>query len=130
MSEEDEFSIPDNVEEWIGLKKSEYLSKLIENGRPGDFGFEEYHLFDHKMQETIEAPHRSFEEVQDGLMVQTYIKTYSDSKMFHHIVIGTMYSDRKNKGEIFLPILSFVTRFEELVGIFCVGTPKGRPQLH
>ena len=130
MSEEDEFLIPDNVEEWIGLKKSEYLSKLIENGRPEDFGFEEYHLFDHKMQETIEAPHRSFEEVQDGLMVQTYIKTYSDSKMFHHIVIGTMYSDRKNKGEIFLPILSFVTRFEELVGIFCVGTPKGRPQMH
>ncbi|MES2525983.1 MAG: hypothetical protein V4598_02815 [Bdellovibrionota bacterium] len=130
MSDEDKFSIPDEVEEWIGLKKSEYLSKLIENSKSGDFGFEEYHLFDNKMQETVEVPDRSFEEQQDGLMVQTYIKTYSDTKMFHHVVIGTMYTDRKNKSDIFLPILSFVTRFEEIVGVFSVGTQKGRPQLH
>jgi hypothetical protein len=130
VSEDDKFSIPDELESWIGLKKSEYLSLLIENLPEGDFGFEEYHLFDDKIQGTVETPDRSYEEVKDGNPVETFVRTYSDSKMFHHVVIGTTYIDRKNELEIFLPILTFVTRSEELVGLFSVGRSKSRPTLN
>jgi hypothetical protein len=130
VSEEEKYSIPEEVEEWIGLKKSEYLSKLIENVKEGDFGFEEYHLFDHKIQETVEHPDRSFEGTDDSYVIQTFIRTYSDEKMFHHVVVGSTYVDKKNEVEVFLPILSFVTRSENVVGVFSVGTPKARPTLN
>jgi hypothetical protein len=130
VSDDDKFSIPDELEAWIGLKKSEYLSLLIENQQPGDFGFEEYHLFDHKIQGTVETPDRSFEEIIDGNVVQTFVRTYSDSKMFHQVVVGTPYVDKKKELEIFLPILCFVTRSEDLVGKFSVGRPKSRPTLN
>ena len=130
MSDDDKFTIPEEVEEWIGLKKSEYLSLLIENSEQGDFGFEEYHLFDHKIPDTVETPDRSFEDTVDGYPLQTFIRTYSDTKMFHHVVVGTHYVDKKNELEAFLPILSFVTRSEKLVGIFSVGKAKARPTMN
>ncbi len=130
MSDDEKFNIPDEVHEWLGLKKSEYLSKLIENQLTDDFGFEEFHLFDHKIQETVEFPDRSFEEILDGYPVRTYFKTYSDSKMIHHVVIGTIYEDKENKVEVFIPILTFVTRKEELLGIFSVGKAVTKPTLN
>ncbi len=130
MIDDDKFNIPDEVLEWLGLKKSEYLSKLIENQTSDDFGFEEFHLFDHKIQETVEFPERSFEETQDSYLIRTYFKTYSDAKMIHHVVIGTIYADKENKVEVFLPILTFVTRKEELLEIFSVGTPMAKPTLN
>lgn len=130
MSEDNKFDIPEELESWIGLKKSEYLSQLIENLKEDDFGFEEFHLFDHKLQETVEYPDRSFEEVKDGYPVQTFIRTYSDTRMYHQVVIGTVYIDKKNELEIFLPILTFVTRAEEMVSLFSVGTPRSRPTLN
>ena len=130
MSDDDKYSIPDEVEEWIGLKKSEYLSLLIENSFEGDFGFEEFHLFDHKLQETVEHPDRSYSEIVDGYSLHTYVRTYSDEKMFHHVIVGCMYQDRKNQVEVFLPILAFVTRSEDVVGKFSVGKPMVRPTLN
>lgn len=130
MSDEDNYAIPDEVEEWIGLQKSEYLSLLIENMSEGDYGFEEFHLFDDKIEETVKHPDRSYQENKDGYSVQTYVRTYSDVKMFHHIVVGCMYLDKKNKVEVFLPILSFVTRSVDVVGKFSVGRPMARPTLN
>ena len=130
MSDDDKYSIPEELEEWIGLKKSEYLSMLIENMAPEDFGFEEFHLFDDKIQETVEHPDRSYEETKDGYSVQTFVRTYSDAKMIHHVIIGCMYQDKKNQVEVFLPILTFVTRSEDVVGKFSVGRPMARPTLN
>lgn len=130
MSDDEKFHIPDEVHEWLGLKKSEYLSKLIENQTPDDFGFEEFHLFDQKIQETVENPDKSFEETQDSYNIRTYFKTYSDARMIHHVVIGSIYEDKENKVEVFLPILTFVTRKEELLEVFSVGTVVTRPTLN
>ncbi len=130
MSEDDDFTIPEDLESWIGLKKSEYLSLLVENQKDDDFGFEEFHLFDDKIQQTVVTPDRSFEEVVDGNPIQTFIRTYSDAKMFHHVVIGTLYVDMKKELEIFCPILTFVTRSEDLVRLFSRGRLKSRPTLN
>ncbi len=130
MSEDDDFSIPEDLESWIGLKKSEYLSVLVENQKQDDFGFEEFHLFDDKIEQTVVTPDRSFEELVDGNQVQTFIRTYSDAKMFHHVVIGTLYVDKKKELEIFCPILTFVTRSEDLVRLFSRGRLKSRPTLN
>lgn len=130
MSDDEKFTIPEDLEEWIGLRKSEYLSVLIENMGEGDFGFEEFHLFDHRIQGTVDSPDRSFEETRDGNIVRTFIRTYSDKKMYHQVVVGAVYQDRKNKSEVLLPIITFVTRSEGVVAKFSVGNPVTRPTLN
>jgi hypothetical protein len=130
VSDDEKFIIPEELEEWIGLKKSEYLSVLIQNMIPEDFGFEDFHLYDEKLPDTVESPDRSFVDTVDGHLLQTFVRTYSDEKMFHHVVIGTTHVDKKNELEAFLPIISFVTRSEEVVGIFSVGRCLQKPTMN
>lgn len=124
MSEDEKFSVPEELEEWIGLKKSEYLSVLIEKMAPDDFGFEDFHLFDLRIPLTIEKAERSYEDTVDGNALLTFVRTYSDEKMFHHVVVGTLHRD------VFLPIISFVTRSESVVGMFSRGQVRTRPVMN
>ena len=130
MSSSDEFLLPEEAFEWVGLKKSEYLSKLIENQRPGDFGFEDFHLFDEYIESTVQAPDKAFEKSDEDFPIMTYTRTYSDKQLFHHIVIGGLFPDEAKKSQVFVPILTFVTKMDELAQIFSVGTVKKRPTLN
>lgn len=124
MGEKDEFYIPEEVAEWIGLKKSEYLSKLIENQVPGDLGFEDYHLYDTSIPQTIEKPDKVYETTIDHIKVRTYLRTYQVSFLFHQIIIGAVIPDKASGNEVYVPILSFVTKMGELVSEFCQGEVK------
>lgn len=122
MEKRDDFYIPEEVAEWIGLKKSEYLSRLIEQQLPGDIGFEEFHLYDSHVPETIEKPDKSYESMEDDQKIRTYIKTYSDKKGFHQVVIGVLLDDKQKQADVFIPILTFVSRKTDIVKLFSVGT--------
>lgn len=130
MSSEDEYCLSEEAYEWLGLKKSEYLSKLIVNQQAGDFGFEEFHLFDHHIPGTMEGPDKVFEKSDEDFPIQTYTRTYRDKELFHHIVIGGLFPDGDKPTRIFVPILTLVTRSDELAQLFCVGTVKQRPILN
>lgn len=130
MSDDEKFTIPEELEEWIGLKKSEYLSVLIENQPQEDFGFDEFHLFDHLIPDTVEGPDRSFEDKVDGRLLQTFIRTYSDDRMYYHVVLGSPFADEKAGIEAFLLVLSFVTRSEEVVKKFSTGQARARPTMN
>lgn len=121
MERKDHFLISEEVAEWVGLKKSEYLSKIVTNQEQDDISFEEFHLFDSFIQGTIETPDKIYEFSEDGYPVRTYLKTYSEKSLFHQVVIGVLVSDKENNADIFVPIITFVSRKNNLVNEFCVG---------
>ena len=116
----DEFYLPEDIIEWISLKKSEYLSRLIQNVGPNDFPFEEYHRYDNLIASTISTPDWSVEIMDDDQKVKTYCRHYSEDQAFHQIILGVVLSDQEEK-DIFVPIISFVTRDEALVKLFSTG---------
>ncbi len=124
VSGRDDFYIPEDVAEWIGLKKSEYLSKLIQLQKPDDVGFEVFHLYDNFISGTIQGPDKTLEETIDGKLVRSYLRTYQENKGFHQLVIGVILNDKETSSEVFIPILSFVTVSSELVNEFCTGRVK------
>jgi hypothetical protein len=130
MEKRDDFFIPEETAEWIGLKKSEYLSKIIGLIARDDFGFEEFHLYDSYIPQTIENPDRAFEHTEDGQKLRTYLRSYSEKVNFHQVVIGVLIEDKDKSAVIYVPILSFVSRKDELVREFSVGEVITRPTLN
>ena len=119
-SDMDEFYLPEDIAEWLGLKKSEYLSKLIENLGPHDFQFDEYHRFEDLIMGTLSHPDWSVEILEDNQNVKTFCKLYLEPERFHQMIVGVLIADQ-NQQDVFVPILSFVTREESLVKIFSGG---------
>ncbi|MGE3610223.1 MAG: hypothetical protein AB7I27_11590 [Bacteriovoracaceae bacterium] len=130
MEKRDDFYLPEEILEWIGLKKSEYLSRLISFVDPSDYGFEVYHQFDSYISQTIEEADKLIEFKEDNYDLRTYIKTYSSDLFFHQIVIGAVIPDLESEQEVFVPILMFVTKKEELVKIFSAHHSKVGPILN
>ncbi len=130
MEQRDDFYIPEDVAEWIGLKKSEYLSKLIQLQTPGDIGFEEYTRYERFLAGTIERPDRTYERSEDDQILRTYVRSYDQDELFHQVVIGVLIEDKELKGSVFIPVLSFVSRGAELVREFSVGRVIGASTLN
>ena len=130
MEKREDFIIPEDVAEWIGLKKSEYLSKLIEKMTSDDFGFEEFHEFNHLAGQTIENPDRVFAFEEDKRSMRTYLRTYSEKSGFHQLVLGVLLDDEKAKAHVLIPVMVFVTKNAELAKSFCVGEMITRPTLN
>ena len=116
----DEFYLPEEIVEWLDLKKSEYLSKLIEHLGPDDFQFHEFGQFDDFLPMTLAAPDWSTERVEDGQRVKTYCRSFHDGKFFHQVVVGALIPDQSNN-DVFIPILSFITKKENLLKLFSDG---------
>lgn len=129
MEKQDDFYLSEEAMEWIGLKKSEYLSKIIENQAPDDFGFEDFHRFDHLVGSTLENPDEIWES-SDTYPVHVYARTYEQDVQFHHILIGALFPNDEKKKLMLVPILSFVTKTSELARLFCTGDRKKRPTLN
>lgn len=130
MQKREDFHIPEDIAEWIGLKKSEYLSKIIENQVAGDIGFEQFHQFDDFVPGTIERSDKTYESSDDGQKIRTYIRTYSESSGFHQVVVGVLLDDKKNNADVFIPIITFVTRESLLVKLFSLGKVIAAPTLN
>lgn len=113
----DEFYLPEDIVEWLGLKKSEYLSKLIEKILPDDVQFEQYMQFEELIPSTLSNPDWSVEKVEDGHKVKTFVRTYNDNGVFQQVVIGALVPDQE-KNDVFIPIISFVTKKPELISHF------------
>lgn len=116
----DEFYLPEEILEWLGLKKSEYLSKLITNIRPDDYQFEEYLSFEEYIPQTLSLPDWSLETLEDKQKVKTFCRTFANPEVFHQVVIGALIPDQ-DKLDVFIPILTFVTKSEDLIKLFCAG---------
>lgn len=130
MDTNDEFYLPEEVVEWIGQKKSEYLSKLIGLVSEDDYGFEDYHEFEHLIPDTVTEADRVFEEVIDAETVRTFVRTYPEKGGFHQIVLGALIPDINSNAQVFVPIISFVTIKDELVREFLSGEAVSRPTLN
>jgi hypothetical protein len=113
LDSKENFFLTDEAAEWIGLKKSELLSELINQLTGDDFGFEEFHKFDHLITQTIEFPDRIFADTSEDFEQRTYIRTYKQDIQIHQLVIGAIVKDQ-TKNDVFVPVLCFVTKKEDL----------------
>lgn len=131
MEKKDDFYLPENVMEWIGLKKSEYLSELIQNLDSNDFSFEDFHEYDSFIPQTLEAPDSVYELTDEDYPIRTFVKSHLAIKgAFSQVIIGAIVAEESGEAEIFVPILSFVTKSEKLLKVFSVGHQKNRPTLN
>ena len=130
MDPKENYYLSEEDAEWLGLKKSEYLSKLIELLGPTDIGFEEYHKFDDHLRGTIQDADRAFTSEDDGRELRTFVKSYMDGQNFHQVVVGVIIKDSKNNSEVFVPILIFVSRDAEVVKAFSTGNSQKSPVLN
>lgn len=130
MDKKDDFFISEEVAEWVGLKKSEYLSKLISLQTHDDIGIEQFHRFEKYIQGTIEDSDKTLQADIDGYTVRTYLRTYGEDSGFHQIVLGAVIPDKATKNEIFVPILILVSRNKDLVMEFCEGEVLSKPTLN
>ncbi len=123
----DEFFLPAEVMEWVALKKSEYLALLILNHKSHDIKIEEYHQFNYLMEETIARSDKSYTDEVDGNRVHIYVKSYSHGTQ---VVVGAVFQDPKNNSDIFVPVLTFVSKNNDLIRLFAVGKPLSSPILN
>lgn len=130
MEKNDDYYIPEEIAEWVGLKKSEYLSKLIMEVTADDYGFERYHEFNHLVAGTIETPDKVLEGEEEGQKIRTYIRSYQEKENFHQVVLGTVIVDKSFSNEVFIPILVFVTKKGDLVKFFSTGQVVSGPVLN
>jgi hypothetical protein len=125
----DEFYLPEDIAEWLCQKKSEYLSKIIENATPDDFQFEQYAAFDEQIPQTLMNPDWSWEKIEDGQRVKTFCRSFRAQELIYQVVVGALIADQQ-KMDVFVPILSFVSRKENLVKIFSENHTLKRPLLN
>lgn len=128
MDQKDDFYLSEEALNWINLKKSEYLSQLIEKGKEGDFGFEEYYFFNELVPQTIESSDKTFESEDGEYILRIYVKTYANPVRFHQVVIGGVFKDQ-SQVEVFVPIIALVTKFNETAQLFGHGKVISRPTL-
>jgi hypothetical protein len=130
MEVKEDYFLSEEVLEWIGLKKSEYLSQLITHQQANDFPITEFHQFDTHIPMTIQEADNLYELQDEDYPVRIYIKAYAHDQVFTQIVLGAVLPDEKKDSEIFVPILSFITKDEKLVRLFSVGVSKTHPILN
>lgn len=116
----DEFYLPEETIEWLSLKKSEYLSKLIEKIAGDDIQFEEYTRFDDMIPATLSGPDWTAETIEDKQRIKTFGRTFADPEVLHQVVVGALVADQK-QSDVFVPIISFVTRSETVAKLFNAG---------
>lgn len=129
MGPKEEFYLTEEAAEWIGLKKSESLSRLIMQMQEDDFGFEEFHRFDHLIPGTLEKPDRSYQNAGDTFRMLVFVKTYFEGETFHQVVVAASLPDQNSKAEVLVPVLTFITRKEDVVKQWTTGEPLARPTL-
>ncbi len=130
MDHKEDFLLSEEAAEWIGLKKSEYLSKLIVQISSSDIGFEQYHEFDHLIPETLLHPDRAYEDDSETYKLRISVRTWEDKFPFHQIVLTAMIPDLTSKQDVHVPVLTFVTRSAEVLKEWCFGNPLPRPTLN
>ena len=123
----DEFFLPAEEMEWVALKKSEYLATLITNHQNHDIKIEEYHQFNYLMEETIARSDRSYADDVDGNRLNIYVKSYSHGTQ---VVVGAVFQDPKKNSDVFVPILMFISKDNDLIKLFTVGKLLKSPTLN
>lgn len=116
MKEADDGDFSEEFLEWIGLKKSEYLSWLITNLETHDFGFESFHQFDHLIGGTLERPDEIWYSKSEDFPLQFFHKSYPREDLTQVVVLAS--EESKEEG---VPILSIVTRSEKIASFFKQG---------
>lgn len=118
-----EIYLSEDVIEWMEQKKSEYLSLLIQNQGADDISFADFHQYDHLISDTLTQPDWVSSVRDQKQIVKMYCKEHLKKDNIFQVVIGFI-AEEKVDNEVFVPILSFVTKEHSLAEQFKSGEVK------
>ena len=121
MGDKDQFIISEELAEWIGLKKSELLSELILASIADDLPLETHHLYDHSLHKTLESYDALYEGHENEYRVRLYVKSFTGKTTFYQAIKGVLIRDQSGQGFVFVPILSYVTKYLTILEIMSQG---------
>ena len=104
-------------------KKSVYLAQMLGERSPADIPFEQFHLYDTFMAETMKGPDEIFSFKDDESdTILTYIKAHEKEGIsFYFFVLCLKYDIGKSDEEAMIPILAFPTVDGEIYKIYRKG---------
>jgi hypothetical protein len=79
------------------------------------------------MEETIARSDRSYADDVDGNRLHIYVKSYSHGTQ---VVVGAVFQDPKKNSDVFVPILMFISKDNDLIKLFTVGKLLKSPTLN
>lgn len=110
--------ISEEIQEKLGLLKSNFLSELISYTSSQDFDITDYLKFDHLIEEALSEPDELWSYDEE---VDVYRKFFMEGGQSCSQIILVLKETADNP---LIVILNFVTRFEELAARFCRGERK------
>ena len=130
MSEE--FYLPEDTVEWIGLKKSELLAWVLQHQSEGDIPFEEHEDFADRIPETLSAPDEAWGQKWDGHQVLIQLKMFEDDGVYYMFVVGLMspVMNSPSKDEVLVPILAIPTWETKWLRHWLRGNPVANRPIH
>ena len=124
MKEANEGEFSEEFLEWVGLKKSEYLSWLIAELGPDDFGFDSFHKFDHLVPSTLERADEIWHLKTEDFPLSFYHKSHPREGLIQIVILAT-----EKKSAQGVPILSVVTKESKIASFFKQGQRSEGPLL-
>ena len=118
-----DIELPADIMDSLDLKKSTFLAELMLHRKDEDIQFEQFHLYDEYLSQTLEKPDEIYEFVdEEGDSLNTYIKSFKlDSKAFYYVVICYPYTIIEENKKALLPILTFPSIDNELYPLYAKG---------
>lgn len=110
----DEFYLPDDVLEWVGLKKGELLAWVLENRDDGDIPFEEYEDFTEKVPEALQHADETWLQSWEGHQVQIQLKMFEEDQVHWLLVISLkapVINEQEIENDVLVPILIVPTKY-------------------
>jgi hypothetical protein len=79
------------------------------------------------MEETIARSDKSYADEVDGNRLHIYVKSYSHGTQ---VVVGAVFPDPNKNSDVFVPVLTFMSKDNDLIRLFAVGKPLSSPILN
>jgi hypothetical protein len=99
----DDFYLPDETIEWLGLKKSSLLAWIIEHRPDSEFPLEQYDQHQDQLPEIIQSPDIVYEQMWDHFPVAIHLKNIQKKWMLSFLFKCPVLNENDKESQITIP---------------------------
>lgn len=129
----DEFYLPDEIIEWVGLKKGELLAWVLENRDEADIPFEEYEDFTEMVPEALQNADETWLQNWEGNKIQIQLKMFEEEQVYWLMVISLkvpVVNEQEIENDVLVPILIVPTKYTQWLKKWLSGEKLHTRHLH
>ena len=129
----DEFFLPDEIIEWVGLKKGELLAWVLENRDDEDISFEDYEDFTEKVPEALQNADETWLQKWDGYQIQIQLKMFEEEQIYWLMVVSLkapVVNEQEIQNDVLVPILIVPTKYTSWLKKWRSGEKLHTQHLH